>query len=92
VRDDVDQAKDVLKTFGKIKGAGEEKGLAEHAYHLFITKDGAKVEWVIARAGKVVMGIGDEEYAVKPGMSPADRDKLFLSREEKVTRLRALLK
>jgi hypothetical protein len=92
VRDDVDQAKDVLKTFGKVKGASEEKGLAEHAYHLFITKEGAKVEWVIARAGKVVMGIGDEEYAVKQGMSPADRDKLCLTREDKVARLRALLK
>ncbi len=92
VRDDPDQAKDVLKTFGKIKGAVEEKGLAEHAYHLYITKDGAKVEWVIARAGKAVMGIGDEEYVVKQGMSPADRDKLCLPREEKVARLRALLK
>jgi hypothetical protein len=92
VRDDPDQAKDVLKTFGKVKGAEPEKGLAEQAYHLFITKDGAKIEWVIARAGKVVMGIGDEEYVVKQGMSPADRDKLCISREEKVAKLRALLK
>jgi hypothetical protein len=92
VRDDVDQAKDALKTFGKIKGAGEEKGLAEHAHHLFVTKDGAKVEWVVARAGKVVMGIGDEEYVVKQGMAPPEREKLCLTREEKVARLRAILK
>jgi hypothetical protein len=38
------------------------------------------------------MGIGDEEYAVKQGMSPADRDKLCLTRDEKVAKLRALLK
>lgn len=92
VRDDVDQAKDVLKTFGKVKGAEAEKGLAEQAYHLFFTKEGARVEWVIARAGKVVMGIGDEEYAIKQGMAPADRDKISLAREDKVAKLRALLK
>ena len=92
VRDDVDQAKDVLKTFGKVKGAEAEKGLAEQAYHLFVTKEGAKVEWVIARAGKVVMGIGDEEYVIKQGMAPSERDKLSLPREEKVAKLRALLK
>ena len=92
VRDDVDQAKDVLKTFGKVKGAAEEKGIGEHAYHLFVTKDGAKVEWIVARSGKTVMGIGDEEYVVKQGMPPAEREKVSLSREEKSARLRALLK
>jgi len=92
VRDDVDQAKDVLKTFGKVKGASEEKGLAEHAYHLLLQKDGTKIEWVIARAGKAVMGIGDEEYVIKQGMGPPEREKLSLTREEKVARLRALLK
>lgn len=92
VRDDVDQAKDVLKTFGKVRGASEEKGLGEHAYHLFMQKDGTKIEWIIARAGKVVMGIGDEEFAIKQGMPPAEREKLSLTREEKSARLRALLK
>jgi uncharacterized protein DUF6599 len=92
VRDDVDQAKDVSKTFGKVKGAEAEKGLAEQAHHLFITREGARIEWVIARAGKVVMGVGDEEYVVKQGMGPADREKLCLTREEKAARLRAMLK
>jgi hypothetical protein len=92
VRDDVDQAKDVLKTFGKVRGAAEEKGVGEHAYHMFVSKEGAKIEWVIARAGKTLMGIGDEEYIVKQGMTPADHDKLCLTREEKATRLRGLLK
>jgi hypothetical protein len=92
VRDDVDQAKDVLKTFGKAKGSGEEKGVGEHAYHLSVAKDGAKVEWIVARAGKSVMGIGDEEYIVKQGMPPAEHDKVCLTREEKAAKLRALLK
>jgi hypothetical protein len=92
LRDDVDQAKDVLKTFGKVKGATEEKGVAEHAHHLTVTKEGAKVEWVVGRAGKVVMGIGDEEYVVTQGMAPADREKLCLTHEEKSAKLRALLK
>lgn len=92
VRDDVDQAKDVLKTFAKVKGAAEEKGVGEHAHHLTVTKEGAKIEWIVARAGKAVMGIGDEEYIVKQGMSPADREKVSLTREDKAAKLRALLK
>jgi hypothetical protein len=92
VRDDVDQAKDVLKTFSKVKGAGEEKGVGEHGHHLTVTKEGAKIEWVVARAGKTVMGVGDEEYVVKQGMGPADREKVSIPREEKVAKLRALLK
>jgi hypothetical protein len=92
-RDDADQAKDVLKTFGKIHGATEEKGIGDAAYRVQQKdKDGSKLEWVIARSGKSVLGIGDEEFVVQPGMSAADHDKICLSREDKTARLKALLK
>jgi len=93
VRDDVDQAKDVLKTFGKLRGATEEKGIGDGAYRLLVQdKDGSKLEWLVARAGKSVFGVGDEEFLVQSGMPPADHDKICLSREDKATRLKALLK
>lgn len=93
VRDDVDQAKDVLKTFAKKKGATEEKGIGEGATHVMLAdKDGPKLEWVLARAGKQVVGVGDESFAVKEGMTPSEHDKACLSRDEKLAKLRALLK
>ena len=92
-RGDLDQAKDVLKTFGKVRGASEEKGVAEGAYRVVLSeKDGSKIEWVIGRSAWFVMGVGDEEFAVQPGMTPAEHDRICLSREEKITRLKALLK
>jgi hypothetical protein len=93
VRDDSDQAKDTLKTFGKLHGATEEKGIGDGAYRVLQKdKDGSKLEWVIARSGKSVVGVGDEEYVVEPAMSGADHDKICLSREDKTTRLKAFLK
>ena len=92
-REDADQAKDVLKTFGKLPGAAEEKGIADGAYRVQRKdKDGSKIEWVIARLGKSVFGVGDEEFVVQPGMSVPDHDKICLSREDKTARLKALLK
>jgi hypothetical protein len=82
-----------LKTFSKLHGAAEEKGVGDAAYHLQQKdKDGSKLEWIIARSGKWVLGIGDEEFVVQPGMSAPDHDKICLSREDKSARLKALLK
>jgi Family of unknown function (DUF6599) len=93
VRDDVDQAKDVLKTFGKLRGAVEEKGLGDGGYRFTLAdKDGTKLEWVVARSGSSILGVGDEEYVINPGMTPAERDKISLPLDDKRTRLKALLK
>jgi hypothetical protein len=93
VRDDVDQAKDVLKTFSKLRGATEEKGVGDGAYRLLVqNKDGTKLEWVVARKDKSIFGVGDEEFLVQPGMPPADHDKICLTRDDKTARLKALLK
>jgi hypothetical protein len=93
VRDDVDQAKDVLKTFGKLRGATEDKSIGDGAYRLVVQdKDGSKLEWIIGRAGKTILGVGDEEFLVQPGMPAAEHDKICLSREDKASRLKALLK
>ncbi len=92
VRDDADQAKDVWKSFSKLRGASEEKGLGEAAVRVVLgDKEGPRLEWLVARAGKQVVAVGDEEHALR-GASPAEREKVCLSRDEKVARLKALLK
>ena len=93
VRDDVDQAKDVIKTFGSIRGATEEKKIADSAWHVMLTAgDGAKLEWVIARSGKTLTGIGDEEYVTRPTMTASEHDKLCLRHDEKIARWRTMLR
>jgi len=89
VRDDVDQAKDAFKTFARQRGAVEERGIGDGAYRF--VSHGSKLEWIVARAGKTVLGIGDEEYVVPLSMPAAEREKICLSKEDKVTRLKALL-
>jgi hypothetical protein len=92
-RDDPEQAKDVLKTFGRSKGATEEKGLGDGGYHAMLPNaEGAKVEWIFARTGKRVVGVGDEAFVIKPGMSAADKDTVALSHDDKIAKLRSLLK
>ena len=52
VRDDVDQAKDVLKTFSKLRGATEEKGIGDGAYRLVVAGQGRQQ----ARMGRRAAG------------------------------------
>ena len=92
-RDDVDQAKEVLKTFGNVRGAREEKGIGDGAYRVVLKdKEGGKLEWVVARSGKWIVGIGDEEFIVQPAMAPTEHDKICLSRQDKTNSLKTLLK
>lgn len=93
VKDDAEQAKDVLKTFLKKKGATEEKGLGDGAVRLMV-QDGEgspKSEWIVARKGAVLMGVGDEPYALKPGASAPEHDKVCLPKDDKLKKLRAAL-
>lgn len=88
-KDDPDQAKDVLKTFGKIKGSAEEKNLGEGAIRLMLQeqKDDPKAEWVIARKGKALIGVGDDAFALRGG----DPTKVSLTKEDKIKRLKSIL-
>jgi hypothetical protein len=90
---DADQAKDVYKSFAKRRGAAEEKGLGEAAVRLMLQDDegGPKAEWLVARQGPLVVGVGDEPFAVKPGASAAEFEKASLPRDDKRKRLQALL-
>jgi hypothetical protein len=89
VRADAEQAKDVVATFAKITGASKEKGPALEAVR-FMRKDadGVPLEWVVARAGKGVLAVGDEPRAARAGASPDERAKVWLTKDEKLERLK----
>jgi hypothetical protein len=92
VRSDADQAKDVLKSLQRRKGATGEKDIGEGAVRLMVGDDASsRAEWIVARKGAQVFGIGDEPLALQATMSNTERDKVTLTRDEKVKRLRALL-
>ena len=93
VRGDVDQAKDVLSSFSKLAGATKEKGVADGAFRL-MHKDGdaTPIEWVIARSGKTVLGVGDEARVLRAGMTAEEHAKVTLSKDEKITRVKGALK
>ena len=89
-KDDADQAKDVLKTVAKVKGSQEEKNVGEAATRVMVQEqaDEPKAEWVVARKGKTVIGVGDDTFALK---GQPDASKVTLPRDEKIKRLKGLL-
>lgn len=93
VRPDIEQAKDVLGTFGKVPGAIKEKNLGEGAFRFTrkAAEGGIPLEWVVARSGKAVIGVGDEETAIRAGMNADEVAKRSLGQPEKIERLKKAL-
>jgi hypothetical protein len=81
-------AQDVIKTFRKVEGASEQKGPpATVTFGQRVASDGSKLEWVLGRAGRAVVAIGDDEHGAQGSAKGAER----LSAAEKSTKLLALL-
>ncbi|WP_437592188.1 DUF6599 family protein [Sorangium sp. So ce1000] len=92
VRDDVDQAKDVVSTLAKLPGAAREKGIGDGSVRVMNKEgEGPATEWVFARADKTVYGVGDEARVLRSGMTADEHAKLTLTKEEKATRLKKLV-
>ncbi|WP_234023604.1 DUF6599 family protein [Sorangium cellulosum] len=92
VRDDVDQAKDVLSTLSKLPGAAREKGIGDGAVRLMHKEgEGPATEWLFARADKTVYGVGDESRVLRSGMTSDEHAKLTLGKDEKAARLKKLV-
>jgi hypothetical protein len=92
VRADADQAKDVLRAFSRIRGAIEQKNVGDGAYRFARSGSDAKIDWIVARSGTSVFGIGDEEFVAHAGLSTAEREQVCLSKDDKLAKLSALLK
>ncbi|MEJ7731673.1 MAG: DUF6599 family protein [Polyangiaceae bacterium] len=91
-RADAEQAKDVLASFAKATGATKEKNVGEGAVRLSIKEsEGVPTEWVFARVGKSVIGIGDEPRVLKAGMTADEMAKVSLTKDEKLERLKKIL-
>ena len=93
VRSGVDDAREVFRAFRLRPGALPVHGLGDEAVHLVIQEapDRARAEYVVARRGVRVVGVGDEELVLDPA-TPSDKQApLKLTRDEKVAKLAAWL-
>lgn len=92
LRADEDQAKDVLTTLAKLPGAAKEKTAGE-TFVRAMRKEGESpaAEWIFARAGKRVLGVGDEVRVLRSGMTAEQHAAVSLTKEDKLDRLKKLL-
>ena len=78
-----DGAKDVLHAFRAKPGALPVPNVGDEAVLVVLqpTPERAKIEWLVARKGDKVLGVGDEEFSVPER----------LSKDEKIAKLKSLL-
>jgi len=90
-RDTEDQAKDLIHALRAKPGAmpvtsnGAKLGDEAVLVVLQAAPERAKIEWVVARRATSVFGVGDEEFS-------ADDAKAHVTKDEKIEKVRALLK
>ncbi len=91
IRATADDAKEALRAFKLRPGALPVKNLGDEAVQVLIQEapDRAKAEYIVARKGTNVFGIGDEELVLDPA-TPSDKlAGRKLPHDEKLTRLYA---
>lgn len=86
VKDDADQAKDAFKTIKGKPGSLPVANVGDEAVHVVVGTS-PKIEYLIARKGNVIWGVGDEEYALRT----KDGEKARITRDEAVTKMKTLL-
>jgi hypothetical protein len=90
VREDSSRAKETLKVARSRPGWLPIPALGEEA--LVTTLSGsAKGELLLARQGREVLGVGDEDFAQKPGEDPGSAVATRTSRDEKIVLLKKWL-
>lgn len=88
VRSDEDAAKDVMKTLKKLDGAKTVKGVPFEPLAFARTEEGGpRVEWVVARNGSSVFGVGDEELVLSADQSAEEAKKVRLDESQKLEKL-----
>jgi len=94
VKDDADQAKDTLKTLKSKPGSLPVANVGDEAAHVVAPtegEDGLKIEGLVARKGKSVFGVFDEEYAVRSKDGPKSGEAARLTKDEALAKLKPLL-
>jgi len=79
VKAGADGAKDVMHALRGKPGALPVSGLGDEAVLVVLqpTPERAKIEWLVARKGDAVLGVGDEEFAAPARMSKDDKTALL---------------
>ncbi len=87
VRESVDLAKDLIHLLRSQPGALPIANLGDDAVEIVLqpSPERAKIDWIVARKGANVMGVGDEEFVAQDAT-------LRLTKDEKLGRLRTVLK
>jgi hypothetical protein len=93
VKDDVDQAKDAFKTMKKKPGTLPVANVGDEAAHVVVAAGGGapKIEMLVARKGKSIWGVLDEEYALREAAGDEGEKSARLTKDEAVTKVKALL-
>jgi hypothetical protein len=88
-KDDAEQAKDAFKTIKSKPGTLPVAALGDEAAHVVVAGQGGspKTEFLVARKGNAIWGVGDEEYALRGGKEQTAR----LSKDEAIAKLKPLL-
>ncbi len=80
------------KTFESLtRGGTLLAGTGDAAATVDFAQGGAKAEWIVARKGAFVVGLGDETRVLRDGMSAAEHAAVCLPIDEKKARLEATL-
>ena len=93
MRDDADQARDSMKVIKSRPGMLPVKDVGDDAANVVVQEapERAKSDYVFARKGNLIAGIGDEELVLKSGEAPEKQAALKLTKDEKLAKLRAWL-
>lgn len=92
VRQDADAARDVDRTLQRVVGYHKSKNSPYGSFQLsFPLEGGLTEEWVLARLGNRLWGVGDEARLLTADLTEPERQGLCLTREEKLEQLRRLL-
>jgi hypothetical protein len=83
---DQDKIKASFKALHARPGALPVTGVtgADEAFHVVyeLAKESPKTEWIVARKGAQVQGVGDEEYALRSDATPDTLAKARVSRDD----------
>jgi hypothetical protein len=90
---DVDSAKETFRAFKQKPGTLPLKGMGDEAALVVVQEgpDRARAEYVVARRGTLVEGVGDEELVLDPATPSSKQAPLRLTRDDKIARVASWL-
>jgi len=89
----VDAAKETFRAFKLKPGSVPLKGMGDEASLVVLQEgpDRARAEYVVARRGTFVEGVGDEELVLDPATPASKQASLKLTRDEKIAKVASWL-